>query len=137
MALSLSAESKRIVRHGGKKFPLFVRVHEFTLSDCTVSSVCLFAEAVSQLVTVAECEAGPEDGPEDSQYVGRDVDVGLEYRHPGVIHRVKQRGQSVPHREDRERVPEIRDTCFVIIIMALVPPEAVSCVGLTNYVPCT
>ena len=81
---------------------------------------------MSQLATVAECEAGPEDGPENSEDVGRDVDVGLEYRHPGVIISVKQRGQPVPDREYGERVPGIRDTCFVIIIIVLVPPEAVS-----------
>ena len=40
-------------------------------------------------MTVAECEARPEDGPEDGEDVGRDVDVGLEYRDPGVIHSVK------------------------------------------------
>ena len=133
-SLSLSAESKRQLSDTGARSFLCLcpgsRVH-------ALSSVCLFAQAVSELVTVAECEAGPEDGPEDGQHVGRDVDVGLEYRHPGVIHCVKQRGQPVSHREDRERVPGIRDTCFVIILMTLVPPEAVSCVGLTDYVPRT
>ena len=134
LSLTFSRVKTSIVGHWGKKFPL--SLSGFT-SSRSLSSVCLFAQAVSEFVTVAECEAGPEDGPEDGQHVGRDVDVGLEYRHPGVIHCVKQRGQPVPHREDRERVPGIRDTCFVIIIMTLVPPEAVSCVCLTNYVPRT
>ena len=64
------------------------------------------AEAVPQLGAVSEGEDWPEDGPDDGQHVGRHVDVGLEHRHPRVIHRVKQRGQPVPHREDGEGVPE-------------------------------
>ena len=59
-----------------------------------------------ELGAVAEGEDGPEDGPDDGQHVGRHVDVGLEHRHPRVIHRVKQRGQPVPDREDGEGVPE-------------------------------
>ena len=62
-----------------------------------VPSARLPAEAVPQLGAVSEGEDRPEDGPDDGQHVGRHVDVGLEHRHPRVIHRVKQRGQPVPH----------------------------------------
>ena len=68
-----------------------------TVTVTTQCPQCLSAEAVSELVAVAECEAGPEDGPEHREHVGRDVDVGLEYRDPGVIHGVKQGGETVPH----------------------------------------
>ena len=61
-----------------------------------VASARLPAEAVSELGAVSEGEDWPEDGPDDGQHVGRHVDVGLEHRHPRVIHRVKQRGQPVP-----------------------------------------
>ena len=71
-----------------------------------VASARLPAEAVSQLGAVSEGEDWSEDGPDDGQHVGRHMDVGLEHRHPRVIHRVKQRGQPVPHREDGEGVPE-------------------------------
>ena len=71
-----------------------------------VASARLPAEAVSELGAVSEGEDWPEDGPDDGQHVGRHVDVGLEHRHPRVIHRVKQRGQPVPDGEDGEGVPE-------------------------------
>ena len=61
---------------------------------------------MSEFATVSEGEDWSDDGPNDGEHIGGDMDVGLEDGHPGIIHCIKQTGQSMPHREDGEDIPD-------------------------------
>ena len=79
-------------------------------------------ETVSELAAVSEGEGGPDDGPEDGEDIGGHMDVRLEDRDAGVVHGVEQRGQSVPHGEDGECIPEQQNKCHICYYSDLVLP---------------
>ena len=49
----------------------------------------LSTETVSEFLTVSECEGRSDNGPDNGQNIGGDMDIGLEDRNPGIIHCIK------------------------------------------------
>ena len=65
-----------------------------------------------------ECESGPHNGPYYGEDIGRDVHVGLEYWHPGVVSGVEQTGQPVPDGEYGENIPAVTRRCVECVVTA-------------------